>query len=99
MQKLDFLVNFGQQVFRMAFGFFMVAVPFVVENVSLQLMLRIFDLMNFVLELIVILKLVKFVARVVASGPLSGTWPQAYPTETSFARDAIHPSAPLIFLY
>jgi hypothetical protein len=75
VQKLDFLFNFGQQVFRMAFGFFMVAVPFVVKNVSLQLMLCIFDLMNFVLELIVILKLVKFVALVVASGPFIGARP------------------------
>jgi len=83
----------------MAFGFFMVFVPFVVENVSLKLLLCIFNLLNFFLELILLLKLFKFVALVVASGPFSGTCPQAYPTESSFAKDAIHPSAPLIFLY
>ena len=101
MQKFDFLFNVGQQVSRVAFGFSMVVVSFVVEDVSLQLVLCIFNLLNFLLDFIVLLKLFKFVALVVASRcrPMIGPCPQAYPTERMLASDASHVVAPLIFLY
>ena len=101
VQKFDFLFNVGQQVSRVAFGFSMVVVSFVVEDVSLQLVLCIFNLLNFLLDFIVLLKLIKFVALIVASRcrPMIGPCPQAYPTERMLASDASHVVAPLIFLY
>ena len=101
MQKFDFLFNVGQQVFRVAFSFSMIIIPFVVKNVSLQLVLCIFDLLHFLFDFIVLLELIKFIALIVASRCLTmiGPSPQAYPTELMLASDASHVVAPLIFFY
>jgi hypothetical protein len=48
-------------------GLTVVIVSLVVEYVSLQLMLRVFNLLSFLFVLFVLLKLVKFVAFVIAA--------------------------------
>lgn len=67
MQEFNFLFYDGQLVFRVLLGLTVVIVSLVVEYVSLQLMLRVFNLLSFLFVLLVLLKLVKFVAFVIAA--------------------------------
>jgi hypothetical protein len=67
MQKLDFFLDFRQQVFRVFLRFAVIVVAFVVEHIALQLMLRVFNLLCLLLERIGVLQLIKLIAFVITS--------------------------------
>ena len=55
MQQVDFLLDVRHQVARVLLSFAMVVVPFEVEHVSSELMLRVLYLLQILLVLVILL--------------------------------------------
>lgn len=101
MEQADFLLDARHEVARVFLCLFMVFVPFEVEHVPGQLMLRILYFLQVLFVLLILLKLLELVALIVASRSRAMLTPftKTDPAELMLASHTPHVVATLVLLY